>query len=422
MNRLICNILYIHTVYLSYFNTIFNNLVYIVVTSLTNESNNLKKSYVFCIVLFNLFCLKLTSDVYLNEILYSKDFKLDQKIPVGILGATGSVGQKFVELLQDHPWFEIISLAASSKSAGKKYGTLVPLKIHGPEFERIANMDVVETNPDLPCRLVFSALDAKVAGEIEEKFARAGYIVVSNARNHRYDPDVPLLIPDINPEHLQIVHKQTWSGGMIVTNPNCSTTGLAMALKPLYDSFGIDAVHVVTMQAISGAGYPGLSAMDISENVIPLIGGEEEKMETEPLKILGKFEGNKIAPAEFIISASCNRVPVIDGHMESVSVKLSKPVNEAEIIGAWEEYRSLPQELALPFAPKKPIHYFDAPDLPQPRLQRNLENGMAVSIGRLRKCTILDYKFVLLVHNTVRGAAGGAILNAELMIAQKILK
>jgi aspartate-semialdehyde dehydrogenase len=347
---------------------------------------------------------------------------VDHKIPVGILGATGSVGQKFVELLQNHPWFEIQFLAASSKSAGNKYGTLVPLKIPGADYNKIAEMKVVETNPDIPCRLVFSALDAKVAGEIEEKFARAGYIVVSNARNHRFDTDVPLLIPDVNHSHLELVHKQNWAGGMIVTNPNCSTTGLAMALKPLYDSFGIEAVHVVTMQAISGAGYPGLSAMDISENVIPLISGEEEKMEAEPLKILGEFSGDKIILADFKISASCNRVPVIDGHMESVSVKLNKSVAEPEIIKSWAEYRSLPQELGLPFAPIKPIHYFDAPDLPQPRLQRNLENGMAVSIGRLRKCSILDYKFMVLVHNTVRGAAGGAILNAELMVAKKILK
>jgi aspartate-semialdehyde dehydrogenase len=346
---------------------------------------------------------------------------LNQKIPVAILGATGSVGQKFVKLLCEHPWFEIESLTASANSAGKKYGTLVPLKVPGSKYGKISEMRVVETVPDLPCRLVFSALDAKVAGEIEKDFANAGYIVVSNARNHRFDPDVPLLIPEVNHEHLQITANQSWSGGMIVTNPNCSTTGLALALKPLYDSFGIDAVHVVTMQAISGAGYPGLSAMDISENVIPHIGGEEEKMETEPLKILGKFADNQIIPADFKISASCNRVAVIDGHLESVSVKLNKSATSEELIGVWENYTSLPQELNLPSAPVKPIYYFHEPDLPQPRLLRNLENGMVVSIGRLRKCSILDYKFTLLVHNTIRGAAGGAILNAELMAAKKFL-
>ncbi len=346
---------------------------------------------------------------------------MKQKIPVAILGATGSVGQKFIEILCDHPWFEIKSLAASSNSAGKKYGSLVPLKIPGSKFKEIAEMIVVDTKPDLPCKLAFSALDAKVAGEIEEKFANSGYVVVSNARNHRFDEDVPLLIPDVNHDHLQITKIQKWSGGLIVTNPNCSTTGLAMALKPLHDAFAIDAVHVVTMQAISGAGYPGLSAMDITENVIPYINGEEEKMESEPLKILGEYKDNRIVAADFKISASCNRVPVIDGHLESVSIKFKKSVSENEIIKAWESYSSLPQEINLPSAPRQPIHYFTEPHLPQPRLQRDLEDGMAVSIGKLRKCTILDYKFTLLVHNTIRGAAGGAVLNAELMAAKNIL-
>jgi len=347
---------------------------------------------------------------------------LKQKIPVAILGATGSVGQKFVELLCAHPWFEIKSLTASANSAGKKYGTLVPLKIPSSEYIKLSDMEVVRTIPDLQCRVVFSALDAKVAGEIENNFASAGYIVISNARNHRFDPDVPLLIPEVNHEHLQITASQSWSGGMIITNPNCSTTGLALALKPLYDSFGIAAVNVVTMQAISGAGYPGLSAMDISGNVIPHIGGEEEKMETEPLKILGKFADNRIIPADFKISASCNRVPVIDGHTESVSVSLKNSATSEELIRVWRNYTSLPQELNLPSAPGQPIHYFHEPDLPQPRLQRNLENGMVVSIGRLRKCSVLDYKFTLLVHNTIRGAAGGAILNAELMAAKKLFE
>ena len=347
---------------------------------------------------------------------------MKQKIPVAILGATGSVGQKFVELLCAHPWFEIKSLTASENSAGKKYGTLVPLKIPSSEYIKLSDMEVVKTIPDLQCRVVFSALDAKVAGEIETNFASAGYIVISNARNHRFDPDVPLLIPEVNHEHLQITASQSWSGGMIITNPNCSTTGLALALKPLYDSFGIAAVNVVTMQAISGAGYPGLSAMDISGNVIPHIGGEEEKMETEPLKILGKFADNRIIPADFKISASCNRVPVIDGHTESVSVSLKNSANSEELIRVWRNYTSLPQELNLPSAPGQPIHYFHEPDLPQPLLQRNLEKGMVVSIGRLRKCSILDYKFTLLVHNTIRGAAGGAILNAELMAAKKLFE
>lgn len=347
---------------------------------------------------------------------------MKNKIPVAILGATGSVGQKFVSLLINHPWFEIAALCASEKSAGQKYADLVPLRLAGPEFSRIAAMKVLPADPDLPCKLVFSALDASVAGKIESDFAGAGYIIVSNARNHRFSQDVPLLIPDVNPDHIDLVASQKYpDNGMIITNPNCSTTGLAMALKPLYDAFGIDAVHVVTMQAISGAGYPGLSAMDITENVIPFIGGEEEKMESEPLKILGRLDKDQVEPAKFAISASCNRVPVIDGHLESVAVKLTNKAEIEDLITAWNNYTSLPQQLKLPFAPVQPIHYLEGPNHPQPRIHRDLENGMAVSIGRLRHCPILDYKFTLLVHNTVRGAAGGAILNAELLTAKKMI-
>ena len=347
---------------------------------------------------------------------------MKNKIPVAILGATGSVGQQFIRLLINHPWFEIVALCASENSAGKKYADLVPLRLVQPSFKRIADMIVLHTVPDVPGRIAFSALDASVAGKIEEDFASAGYIVVSNARNHRFAPQVPLLIPEVNHDHVQIVsHQKYTSGGMIVTNPNCSTTGLALALKPLYDLFGIEAVNVVTMQAMSGAGYPGLSAIDITENVIPFIGGEEEKMETEPLKILGKIDHDHINAAEFKISASCNRVPVIDGHLESVSVKLAASAKKEELISAWEGYTSLPQKLKLPFAPLQPIHYFSDPLHPQPRLDRDLENGMAIATGRLRPCPILDYKFTLLVHNTVRGAAGGAILNAELLVAKKIV-
>jgi aspartate-semialdehyde dehydrogenase len=345
-----------------------------------------------------------------------------QKIPVGILGATGSVGQKFVELLENHPWFDISTLTASGKSAGKLYGDLITTGKTGSYFEKIYSTKIEETKPGIPCRLVFSALDAKVAGTIEQDFARSGYIVVSNARNHRFEKDVPLLIPEINPDHLQLTKMQKWAGGMIVTNPNCSTTGLALALKPLYDNFGLESVMAVTMQAISGAGYPGLSALDINENVIPFISGEEDKMESEPLKILGKFNGSSIDPAAFKLSISCNRVPVIDGHLESVAVKLHKSADISDIINTWTSYSALPQKLKLPLAPQKPIYYFTDPALPQPKYQRNLEHGMAVSIGRLRHCKILDFKFTLLVHNTIRGAAGGAILNAELMTAQKIFK
>ena len=337
------------------------------------------------------------------------------KIPVGIVGATGSVGQKFIELLQDHPWFQITALGASERSAGKLYKHAANWFQEAPIPTRIANMVVSECKPGLPCKLVFSGLDAAVAGPIEEAFAEAGYIVISNAKNHRMLDNVPLLVPDVNPDHLTLIDDQK-SKGKIVTNPNCSTTGLVVALKPLQDAFGIDKVSVVTMQALSGAGYPGVSSLDVIDNMIPYIGGEEEKMQIETLKILGQKKGNKVDFADLTLSASCNRVPVMNGHMESVSVKLKTKVKKVDVLKAWQDYTSEPQELDLPFAPKPPIYYFDDPRFPQPRLHRDLGKGMAVSIGRLRDCTVLDYKFTVLSHNTVRGAAGGAILNAELLV------
>lgn len=341
-----------------------------------------------------------------------------QRIPVGILGATGSVGQKFVELLAEHPWFEIAALAASASSAGKPYGTAARWFMATPLPDDIARMRVERCEPGLPCRIVFSALDAEVAGEIEQQFARAGYIVVSNARNHRFDADVPLLVPEINAGHLDLVRHQQYGEGFIVTNPNCSTTGLVLALKPLVDAFGLEAVHVVTLQAASGAGYPGVPSLDLLDNVVPYIGGEEQKMETEPRKILGTYAAGAIVPQELAISATCTRVPVLDGHTECVSVKLRERASAEDVIAAWHDFRGLPQELGLPLAPRQPVHYFDTPRYPQPRLHRSLERGMAVSVGRLRADTLFDYKFVALVHNTVRGAAGGALLNAELMVRQ----
>lgn len=337
------------------------------------------------------------------------------KIPVGILGATGSVGQKFIELLQDHPWFTITALAASGRSAGKAYKNAANWFQEKALPAGIADMTVSACKPDLPCRIVFSGLDAAVAGPIEEAFAEAGYIVISNAKNHRMMPDVPLLIPEVNPEHLALVKKQKYKG-LILTNPNCSTTGLVMALKPLHDAFGIDKVSVVTMQALSGAGHPGISSLDIIDNVIPHIGGEEDKMQTETLKLLGKCNGEKIDFSGIRISAQCNRVPVINGHTESVSLSLKKDVKKKELIRVWREYSSEPQRLGLPSAPDPAIMYFDDPRFPQPRLHRELGGGMTVSIGNLRDCAILGHKFTVLSHNTVRGAAGGAILNAELLV------
>lgn len=346
----------------------------------------------------------------------------EKKIKVGILGATGSVGQKFIELLTDHPWFEISELAASDRSAGKKYRDAVNWVMQTPLQNEVAEKIVLNCKPTLNSKIVFSALDASVAGTIEEDFAKAGYVVISNARNHRFDDDVPLIVPEINSDHLELVKIQKFGKGAIVTNPNCSTIGLAMALKPLADNFGIDSLNVVTMQAISGGGYPGVPSMDILDNVIPFIGGEEDKMEAEPKKILGTITGKKIEYAKFVVSAQCNRVSVIDGHTECVQVKLKKKTSKDEIINVWNNFSGEPQKLNLPSAPIKPIIYLDGEKYPQPRMHRNLGNGMSVAIGRLREDPLFDYKFVILSHNTIRGAAGGTILIAELMKAKGYLE
>lgn len=343
------------------------------------------------------------------------------KIKVGILGATGSVGQKFIELLDNHPWFEISALGASQRSAGKKYKDAVNWFMAKQLPDSIGEMVVQKCVADLDCKIVFSGLDSSVAGEIEENFARAGYIVVSNSSNHRMDTFVPLLVPEINSDHLELVKKQSYGSGFIVTNPNCSTIGMVLALTPLLDNFGLESVNVVTMQALSGAGYPGVSSIDILDNVIPYIGGEEEKMEIEPLKIFGNYSDAGIKPAKIQISASCNRVAVSDGHLESVAVKLTKKSSKDELIAAWNSFLGEPQNLDLPMAPKQPLQYFTEAAYPQPRLHRLLEKGMAVSIGRLRECNIFDYKFTVLSHNTIRGAAGGAILNAELMFKKGMI-
>ncbi|MCP5063549.1 MAG: aspartate-semialdehyde dehydrogenase [Ignavibacteriae bacterium] len=341
-----------------------------------------------------------------------------KKIPVVILGATGSVGQKFIEVLSDHPWFEIAELGASERSAGKKYKDATKWVMQTPLNNTIGNMEVKICSPILKSKLVFSALDSSVAGEIETEFAKNGYIVISNSKNHRFDKDVPLIIPEVNHEHLSLIKK---GKGAIITNPNCSTIGLVLALKPLFDEFGIESLNVVTMQAISGGGYPGVPSMDVLDNVIPFIDGEEEKLKTEPLKIFGDVENDEIKNTEIKISAQCNRVSVVDGHLENVQIKFkTKPTKEV-IIQAWNNFTSLPQSLDLPSAPKKPIHYFEEDHLPQPRINRNLESGMAVSVGRLRECEIFDFKFVVLSHNTIRGAAGGTLLIAELLKAQGYL-
>ena len=347
------------------------------------------------------------------------EFQFRNKITVAILGATGSVGQRFVQLLSDHPWFEIVAVAASDRSSGKLYGDVVKWQLSTPLPKAVASLTIRECKPPMTANVIFSALDSSVATEIESFFANTGNIVISNAKNYRTQWDVPLLVPEVNSDHLDLLSLQKFTKGKIVTNPNCSAIGLVTALKPLDDLFGIEAVNVVTMQAISGAGYPGVASMDIMDNVIPFIDDEENKLETEPLKILGKLvkgSSDGIINADIKISAQCNRVPVSDGHTECVSIKLRNKPTKDELINAWRSFVGEPQLLGLPSAPEFPIHYFDHENLPQPKLQRNIDKGMAVSLGRLRDCPLMDYKFVLLSHNTIKGGAGGAILCAELMV------
>lgn len=347
------------------------------------------------------------------------------KHPVGILGATGMVGQRYIQLLENHPWFEIAWLAASDRSSGKPYGEAAKWRLDTPLPERIARMTVSPAEPlaaSSPApKIIFSSIDAPIARELEPKFAAAGCAVLSNSSAFRMAANVPLVIPEVNSDHLEMIEQQPSrreSGGYLVTNPNCSTIGLVMALKPIEDRFGIEKIFASTMQAVSGAGYPGVASMDILDNVVPYIGGEEEKMESETLKLLGRLEKGAVAPLAARMTAHCNRVPVIDGHTECVSIKLGgklgRPVTREDILSAWAEFRPLAGR-DLPFAPAQPVEWSDQPDRPQPRLDRNRGNGMTVAVGRLRPCPLLDWKFVLLSHNTVRGAAGATILNAEML-------
>jgi aspartate-semialdehyde dehydrogenase len=346
------------------------------------------------------------------------------KLPVAVLGATGAVGQRFVQLLEGHPWFEVAEVAASDRSAGKLYRDACTWRLAGAPPVRVAGLTVSTCDGPFRSRLLFSGLDSSVAGEVEARLAGQGHAVVSNARNHRMDPDVPLLIPEINPEHLAAleVQRRRTGGGYIVTNPNCSVIGLAMALAPLHRAFGVEAVAVVTLQALSGAGYPGVASMDIADNVIPHIGGgEEEKIETEPRRILGSYNGTGFRDAPFAVSASAHRVDVSDGHTLAAFVRLQRKAGIDEAIHALASFAGEPQERGLPFAPRRPIHVLEQADRPQPRLDRDREGGMAVSVGRIRKDSLFDLKLEALVHNTIRGAAGAAILNAELLRARDLL-
>ncbi|HWN18125.1 MAG TPA: aspartate-semialdehyde dehydrogenase [Gemmatimonadales bacterium] len=346
---------------------------------------------------------------------------MSRKIPVAVLGATGTVGQKFIRLLADHPWFEVAAVAASSSSAGRRYEDVARWREPVPIPSTVAGMVVRECAAPLPGQIVFSALDAEIAGPIEQEFARAGSYVVTNTRTHRMDSDVPLLIPEANADHLTLIDRQQrergWSGA-ILANPNCSTAALAMALAPLHRAFGVERLFVSTMQAVSGAGYPGVASLDIVGNVIPYIGGEEEKIERESRKILGTLSQGAVEPAQFAVSAHTNRVAVVDGHLMAVSVGFGRRVSPDEALAVLRDFRGAPGVAGLPSSPQPPIEVDSRSDRPQPRLDLDRGGGMAITVGRVRPCPLLDLRFVALGHNTVRGAAGQGVQIGELLVAE----
>jgi len=342
-------------------------------------------------------------------------------LKVGVIGATGMVGQRFVQLLHDHPLFELTEVVASEASAGINFSKacrhstgILPHEVEG--------MEVKTVKDELDCELAFSALPSSIAEKVEEDLARKGLIVASNASSHRMDDDVPLIIPEVNPEHLQLVDIQKRgrkTDGFIVTNPNCTTIQMVLALKPLHNAFTLEKVSVVSMQALSGAGFSAVASIDIADNIIPFIKGEEEKVEKETLKLLGNLKENKVVNADISVSASCNRVNVSDGHMECISVQFKEKTDVESVKEIMKNFRGLPQKLNLPSAPRYPLIVMEKEDRPQPRLDRNMDGGMACTVGRIREDTVLDIKFLVLGHNTIRGAAGASILNAELLHAQK---
>ncbi len=347
----------------------------------------------------------------------------DERIPVAVLGATGSVGQRFVQLLHHHPWFRLSELVASERSAGRRYRDATDWRLDASMPEDAADLKVRDYNAPLDSPIIFSALPSDVAGEIEQRMAKEGHAVLSNTSTHRMDPDVPLLIPEVNADHVHAIESQRknrgWSG-FIATNPNCSTIHMVLALKPLQQSFGLEAVAVTTLQAVSGGGYPGVPSLDMIDNVVPYIGEEEHKMETETKKLLGGYDGT-FQPAEMVISAQCNRVPVRDGHTECISVRLGHDASPDEVIEAFNMFRGRPQELELPSAPPRPVIVRSEANRPQPALDRDTAEGMASIVGRVRPCPLMGIKFVVLGHNTVRGAAGASILNAEFFHEEGLL-
>jgi len=349
---------------------------------------------------------------------------MSNKLSVGILGATGIVGQRFIQMLERHPWFEVAWLAASDRSEGRPYAEAVRWRLKTAIPADVARMTLAPAKPEGAPKIIFAALDSSIARELEPQFAAGGCAVVSNSSALRMQADVPLVIPEVNADHIRLIDKQSWrskSGGYVVTNPNCSAIGLALALAPLHRRFTLETVMAVTMQAVSGAGYPGVPSLDIPGNVIPYIANEEEKMEEETQKLLGTLNGARIDPAPFAMSAQCNRVAVEDGHTESIAVRLKQKAQPQEIIAAWNDFRAEPQQLRLPSAPERPVVYMTAADRPQPRFDCDLGGGMTTAVGRLRKCNVLDWKFTSLSHNTIRGAAGAALLNAELLKAKGYL-
>jgi len=346
------------------------------------------------------------------------------KIKVGVLGATGLVGQRFVQFLQYHPYFRITDLIASDKSSGKRYGEACSYDSGFSFKEKILSMDVKSIKDNIDCDMFFSALPSKNANKIENDLAKKGFRVLSNAGSHRMDEDVPLLIPEVNPDHIKLIDfqkKNRKTDGFIVTNPNCTTTQLVLALKPLNDAFGVKKLFVTSLQALSGAGYPGVKSLDIIDNIIPYIGGEEEKIEEETGKLLGRVHETGIKYADLKVTAHCNRVNVSDGHLECVSVELNEKPDIDTLKKVLKNFKGVPQKLGLPSAPKRPIVVMEDENRPQPRLDRNIENGMSCIVGRIREDALLDYKFIILGHNTIRGAAGGSILNAELLHAKKYI-
>jgi aspartate-semialdehyde dehydrogenase len=351
---------------------------------------------------------------------------MSRKFRVGILGATGVVGQRFIQLLENHPQFEVVALAASDRSQGKTYADACTWRLPGEMPESVKQIVVQPPAPPLDCDFVFSSLPGNVATDAEAKFARVGCPVISNSSSHRMVADVPLLIPEVNPDHIGLIDTQranrSYDRGFIVTNPNCSAIAIVMALAPLHAKFGVTSCVATTMQALSGAGYPGVASLDATDNVIPFIGGEEEKVESETLKLLGRWQRGAIVEAEMRVSAQCNRVNVTDGHMASVRVKLSQAASLEEVHDALATFSSVPQQLKLHSAPEKPIIVRAESDRPQPRLDRDAGKGMSVTVGRIARDNVLDYRFVALGHNTIRGAAGAAILNAELLVAMSLLK